>query len=98
VDSLTIKSAPGGSSGLNSVGQLVEGVFRSINNLLEKFHQSFFFYLMPCTYRYISIGLYIPPFALMVAASLIQVIVDRLNRFVTCFDNSFDGIFLVNFF
>ncbi|KAF6017661.1 GPAA1 [Bugula neritina] len=74
VDSLTIKSAPGGSSGLNSVGQLVEGVFRSINNLLEKFHQSFFFYLMPCTYRYISIGLYIPPFALMVAASLIQAI------------------------
>lgn len=31
-------------------------MFRSLNNLLERFHQSFFFYLLPSTDRYISIG------------------------------------------
>lgn len=31
-------------------------MFRSLNNLLERFHQSFFFYLLPSTDRYVSIG------------------------------------------
>jgi len=38
---------------------------RSLNNLQERFHQSFFFYLLPATNRYISIGshyLYVSPF------------------------------------
>jgi len=42
--------------------------------LLEKFHQSFFFYILPCTYRYVSIGVYMPPLALMAAAGLIQAL------------------------
>lgn len=29
---------------------------RSLNNLLERFHQSYFFYLLPSTDRYVSIG------------------------------------------
>ena len=52
---------------------MVEGVFRSLNNLLERFHQSFFFYLLPSTDRYVSIGLYMPPFALMVVAGVIKI-------------------------
>ena len=38
------------------MARVLEGIFRSLNNLLERFHQSFFFYLMPATSRYISIG------------------------------------------
>jgi hypothetical protein len=34
----------------------LEGTLRSLNNLLERFHQSFFFYLRPATDRFISIG------------------------------------------
>ena len=49
-------SVPGPRSGLPHLARLLEGVFRSLNNLLERFHQSFFFYLMPATSRYISIG------------------------------------------
>ncbi|MPD05112.1 Glycosylphosphatidylinositol anchor attachment 1 protein [Portunus trituberculatus] len=44
------------SISLQQVGRVLEGVCRSLNNLLEKFHQSFFFYLLPATNRYISIG------------------------------------------
>ncbi|GAB1606510.1 glycosylphosphatidylinositol anchor attachment 1 protein-like [Argonauta hians] len=61
------------TSDLMVTGRIVEGIFRSLNNLLERFHQSFFFYLMPATNRYISIGLYMPPFSLMTAAALIKI-------------------------
>jgi glycosylphosphatidylinositol transamidase len=45
-----------------TVGRVVEGIFRSLNNLLERFHQSFFFYLLPSSSRYVSIGMYMPIF------------------------------------
>lgn len=73
IDAVTIKAETGTQYRIANAGLIIEGVFRSLNNLLEKFHQSFFFYLLPCTYRYISIGLYMPPLALMAAAALIQI-------------------------
>lgn len=39
-----------------TIRRALEGIMRSLNNLQERFHQSFFFYLMPATNRYISIG------------------------------------------
>nr|CAD7460574.1 unnamed protein product [Timema tahoe] len=51
---------------------VMEGLFRSLNNLLERFHQSYFFYLQPTTDRYISIGMYMPPLGLLCAALLIK--------------------------
>uniref|UniRef100_A0A8C4QZ97 Glycosylphosphatidylinositol anchor attachment 1 n=1 Tax=Eptatretus burgeri TaxID=7764 RepID=A0A8C4QZ97_EPTBU len=45
---------------LEKLGRLLEGVFRSLNNLLERFHQSFFFYLLPSLQSYVSIGNYAP--------------------------------------
>ena len=47
----------GRDSNLLQVARVLEGVCRSLNNLLEKFHQSFFFYLLSATNRYISIGM-----------------------------------------
>lgn len=60
------------SVGFNDVGRVLEGVFSSLNNLLERFHQSFFFYLLPSTRRYISIGLYSPAFALIGLPALLK--------------------------
>ncbi|WVZ14647.1 hypothetical protein V8G54_012213 [Vigna mungo] len=48
-------------------GRLIEGVVRSINNLLEKFHQSFFLYLLTSPGKFVSVGVYMIPFALLVA-------------------------------
>ncbi|KAG4926263.1 hypothetical protein JHK84_051938 [Glycine max] len=48
-------------------GRLIEGVIRSINNLLEKFHQSFFLYLLTSPSKFVSVGVYMIPFALLVA-------------------------------
>ncbi|CAK9812158.1 Glycosylphosphatidylinositol anchor attachment 1 protein [Anthophora plagiata] len=54
------------------VGRIVESIVRSLNNLLERFHQSFFFYLLPSTDTYISIGLYIRSLVLIIAAIFVK--------------------------
>ena len=55
--------------------RVIEGIFRSLNNLLEQFHQSFFFYLLPESRRYVSIGLYMPPFGCLLVGPLIMAVV-----------------------
>jgi glycosylphosphatidylinositol transamidase len=52
-------------AGYTELGRAIEGMARCLNNLLERFHQSFFFYLLPASHRYVSIGLYFGPFAAM---------------------------------
>ncbi|KAJ2515429.1 Glycosyl phosphatidyl inositol protein transamidase complex subunit [Coemansia sp. RSA 2049] len=57
---------------VRALGRTLESTMRSLNNLLEHFHQSFFFYILPANRRYISIGDYIPAAGLMVASLLVQ--------------------------
>ncbi|KAJ1970302.1 Glycosyl phosphatidyl inositol protein transamidase complex subunit [Dispira parvispora] len=52
------------------VGKVVESTFHSLSNLLEHFHQSFFFYLLPSPWQYISIADFSPPILIMAAALL----------------------------
>lgn len=47
--------------------RLIEGVVQSVNNLLEKFHQSFFLYLLTSPSKFVSVGVYMIAFALLVA-------------------------------
>lgn len=83
IEALTIagthKHGTYGSSFI-SMGRALEGIMRSLNNLQERFHQSFFFYLLPATNRYISIGVYMPPFALMIGAMVLQGIALYVSR------------------
>ena len=41
---------------------------------MERFHQSFFFYLLPEPHRYVSIGLYMPPFCCLLFGPLITAV------------------------
>lgn len=52
--------------------KIVEGISRSLNNLLERFHQSFFFYVIISSERFISIGDYMPCIGLMAGSLLIK--------------------------
>nr|XP_022912699.1 glycosylphosphatidylinositol anchor attachment 1 protein [Onthophagus taurus] len=54
------------------MGRIIEHIFRSLNNLLERFHQSFFFYLLSSSDRYISIGLYMPAIGALVAVLFVK--------------------------
>jgi hypothetical protein len=49
-------------------------MFRSLNSLLESFHQSFFFYLLSSTSRYVSIGLYMPPLGCVMIGPILAAI------------------------
>ncbi|KAK1295131.1 hypothetical protein QJS10_CPA16g01167 [Acorus calamus] len=75
VDAITLEFSPRTSSYkdieqsafLLRGGRLIEGVIRSINNLLEKFHQSFFLYLLSAPNKFVSVGVYMISFALLIA-------------------------------
>ncbi|KAJ1857315.1 Glycosyl phosphatidyl inositol protein transamidase complex subunit, partial [Coemansia sp. RSA 2703] len=77
IDALTVVglgSTGGRARDLVSIGRTIEGTLRSLNNLLERFHQSFFFYLLSGNGGFnrsgwfISIGNYVPAAVLFAAA------------------------------
>ena len=68
VDAITLQAIGDGPQDEMAMGRVVESIFRSLNNLLEHFHQSFFFYLLMQADRFVSIGTYLPS-AMLVAAN-----------------------------
>ena len=68
VDAITLTTVNDGREDDMALGRVVESLFRSLNNLMEHFHQSFFLYLLMHTNRFVSIGTYLPS-AMLVSAS-----------------------------
>ncbi|KAL5998204.1 hypothetical protein ACLOJK_009142 [Asimina triloba] len=74
VDAITLEISPmislnneaGHSALLLKSGRLIEGVIHSVNNLLEKFHQSFFLYFMTSPGKFVSVGVYMIAFMLLI--------------------------------
>jgi glycosylphosphatidylinositol transamidase len=67
VDAITLTTIGQGFQDEMALGRTVESICRSLNNLLEHLHQSFFFYLLMQSNRFVSIGTYLPS-AMAVAA------------------------------
>lgn len=40
--------------------RVIEGALRSLNNILEKFHQSYFLYILLSTHKFVSVAFYMP--------------------------------------
>ncbi|KAF5275044.1 hypothetical protein FQA39_LY06981 [Lamprigera yunnana] len=77
IQALTLEGFSGKKSNTHqgnflAAGRVLESIFRSLNNLLERFHQSYFFYLLPSSDRFISIGLYIPSVCLIAGALFLK--------------------------
>ncbi|KAF2500116.1 Glycosylphosphatidylinositol:protein transamidase, GAA1 component [Lophium mytilinum] len=68
VDAITLQTVGDGWHDEMSLGRTVESLFRSLNNLLEHLHQSFFFYLLMQANRFVSIGTYLPS-AMLIAVN-----------------------------
>jgi glycosylphosphatidylinositol transamidase len=68
VDAVTLQPFGEGWQDEMAMGRVIESTFRSLNNLLEHLHQSFFFYLLMQTNRFVSIGTYLPS-AMLVAGN-----------------------------
>lgn len=75
VDAITLELSPrtflnnknAQSAFLLKSGRLIEGIVRSVNNLLEKFHQSFFLYFLTAPNKFVSVGVYMIAFALLIS-------------------------------
>ncbi|KAG0143144.1 hypothetical protein CROQUDRAFT_66493 [Cronartium quercuum f. sp. fusiforme G11] len=60
IDSLSLFAVPSdGPHGFHTIGKIIESSLRSLNNLLERFHQSFFLYLIQNERKFISVGNYL---------------------------------------
>lgn len=68
IDAITLTAIGQGWQDEMAFGRTIESICRSLNNLLEKLHQSFFFYLLMQCNRFVSIGTYLPS-AMAIAAS-----------------------------
>lgn len=68
IDAITLQTVGDGWQDEMALGRTVESIFRSLNNLLEHFHQSFFFYLLMQANRFVSIGTYLPS-AMLIAGN-----------------------------
>ncbi|KEQ80140.1 Glycosylphosphatidylinositol:protein transamidase, GAA1 component [Aureobasidium pullulans EXF-150] len=68
IDAITLQTVGDGWHDEISLGRTVESLFRSVNNLLEHLHQSFFFYLLMQANRFVSIGTYLPS-AMLIAVN-----------------------------
>ena len=69
------------------LGRVVEGIFRSLNNLLERFNRSYWFYLLSSTRRYISIGYYMIPLGLFA----LPLLLEALNIYLTSLQSDEQG-------
>ncbi|KAM6455334.1 glycosylphosphatidylinositol anchor attachment 1 protein isoform 2-T2 [Liasis olivaceus] len=59
---------------MGAMGVTLEGIFRKLNNLLERLHQSYFFYLLPSLSRFVSIGLYMPAFGFLILVLVLKAL------------------------
>ena len=74
VDAITLRTVGNGWQDDMALGRVVESLFRSLNNLMEHFHQSFFLYLLMQTNRFVSIGTYLPSAMLLSASFTIMAL------------------------
>ncbi|KAL6245807.1 Glycosyl phosphatidyl inositol protein transamidase complex subunit [Rhinocladiella similis] len=74
IDAITLTAIGQGWQDEMAFGRTVESICRSLNNLLEKLHQSFFFYLLMQSNRFVSIGTYLPSAMTIGAAYTIMAI------------------------
>lgn len=76
IDAITLKALPGDNrqTSMENYPKLIEAVVRSLNNLIEHLHQSFYYYLLPHVATYISIGEYMISLGLVVAGMTLHVL------------------------
>lgn len=75
IQAFTIKAiGDEGDHDITQFGRVVDLTLRSVNNLLEKFHQSFFFYFLLLPKNFILIGTYLPAAVFLAVAFAIGLL------------------------
>ncbi|KAJ6502346.1 Gaa1-like protein [Mycena sanguinolenta] len=71
IDAFTMFGVPAnGPHGFHAIGRIVESTLRTTNNLLERLHASFFFYILTTPERFLKIGSFLPSAVLIGVAMM----------------------------
>lgn len=71
IDAITIFAIPAaGPHGFHAIGRVIESTLRTANNLLERLHASFFFYIMTSSDTFLKIGAFLPSAVLVSVAMM----------------------------
>ncbi|KAJ6623502.1 Gaa1-like protein [Mycena sp. CBHHK59/15] len=71
IDSFTLFGLPAtGPHGFHAIGRIIESTLRTTNNLLERLHASFFFYILTTPERFLKIGSFLPSAVLISVAMM----------------------------
>ncbi|KAH9946130.1 Gaa1-domain-containing protein [Epithele typhae] len=71
IDAITVFAIPApGPHGFHALGRILESSLRTMNNLLERLHASFFFFLYVNSGTFMKIGMYLPSAVLVGTAML----------------------------
>ncbi|KAJ3574830.1 hypothetical protein NP233_g1495 [Leucocoprinus birnbaumii] len=73
IDAITVFAIPAtGPHGFHALGRIVESSLRTMNNLLERLHASFFFFIITAPDRFMKIGSYLPSAILISVAMMFR--------------------------
>ncbi|KAH9842746.1 Gaa1-domain-containing protein [Rhodofomes roseus] len=71
IDAITLFAVPAtGPHGFHAIGRIVESTLRTMNNLLERLHASFFFFLLVGPTTFLKIGSFLPSAVLISVAMM----------------------------
>jgi len=71
IDAITLYAVPAtGPHGFHALGRIMESTLRTINNLLERLHASFFFYILVNTAIFLKIGFFLPSAVILSVAMM----------------------------
>jgi len=80
IDAITLFAVPApGPHGFHAIGRIVESTLRTMNNLLERLHASFFFYLFLSSTTFLKIGTYLPSVILISTAMMLAGLKEWVN-------------------
>lgn len=76
IEAVTISALEGGSGKgtVQRLGEVLEGTLRSLNNLIEPLHQSFYYYFPLSPFSFVPIGHYMISFGLMFVPATLFVL------------------------
>lgn len=73
IDAFTVFAVPAtGPHGFHAIGRVTESTLRTCNNLLERLHASFFFYILTGPARFVKIGNFLPSAVLISVAMMFR--------------------------
>ncbi|KIM87206.1 hypothetical protein PILCRDRAFT_815682 [Piloderma croceum F 1598] len=80
IDAITLFAVPAaGPHGFHSLGRVIESTLRTANNLLERLHASFFFYIMTGPTTFLKIGSFLPSAVLVSVAMIFTGLYEWVN-------------------